>query len=670
MHSLASVLAREAAIAESFGRQLARTDAPAVSEAALETAIAGAEATTGVQLSGEQRAAAVSICTSGRGAELVEGVAGAGKTTMLRVVAAVFAEAGFEVLGTATSGQATRNLADDAGIGQSRTLASLIWRLDHRQLNLSEQTAVILDEVGMTDDVDLVRLTAHVEAAGAKLVLVGDHRQLGAVGPGGALGALVGRHPSAVHHLNENRRQHDPAERTALAALRDGEVSEAISFYLGQDRIHAEPARSDALQAAVDAWSADVAAGHRTGLYAWRRANVAELNGLARNWMESTGRLSGPEMVCPGGNTYRAGDQVVTLAPGPGGRPVTSERALVEAVHLATGAVQLRTSDGRQVRLIWEEAAADRLGYGYATTVHRSQGATVDKAHLFSDGGGRELAYVAMSRARESTHVWVVADDLDQAAEDLRREWSSERTPTWAIDTGVPAPDELTREIVANLTGEQKAQIAAVAHAGTKIMANALTAIRQPEVGASLADARSDLQQTQRARADLVAGSGVYRDTDAGRAVAELRFAQLERAAAERTAENIQRWRDRRSSAKHLDGRSRREAEAHQRWETHVAPEAARLDNLIALQKVAVEQLTGGYERRELAARQLAEQTGSLRRVASRLAAGLEDYRNQVDGISPPSVSGRSTVRRRQVRVTPPTPERGPQDAPSLGPWL
>ena len=152
-----------------------------------------------------------------------------------------------------------------AEIGESRTLASLIWRLDHRQLNLSEQTAVILDEVGMTDDLDLVRLTADVEAAGAKLVLVGDHRQLGAVGPGGALGALVARHPGAVHHLNENRRQQDPAERTALAALRHGEVNEAISFYLARDRIHAKPERSDALQAAVDAWSADVAAGHRTG---------------------------------------------------------------------------------------------------------------------------------------------------------------------------------------------------------------------------------------------------------------------------------------------------------------------------------------------------------------------------------------------------------------------
>lgn len=78
------------------------------------------------------------------------------------------------------------------------------------------------------------------------------------------------------------------------------------------------------------------------------------------------------------------------------------------------------------VHLGAEEAAADRLSYAYATTVHRSQGATTARAHLFADGGGRELAYVAMSRAREATHVWTVADDLGQAREDLVRDWSTE----------------------------------------------------------------------------------------------------------------------------------------------------------------------------------------------------------------------------------------------------
>lgn len=104
--------------------------------------------------------------------------------------------------------------------------------------------------------------------AGAKLVLTGDHRQLGAVGPGGALGALVARHPDAVHYLRENRRQHDPEERKALEALRDGDVTDAVTWYLGNGRVHPVEDRDAALQAAVDAWAADVAAGYETGLFA------------------------------------------------------------------------------------------------------------------------------------------------------------------------------------------------------------------------------------------------------------------------------------------------------------------------------------------------------------------------------------------------------------------
>jgi hypothetical protein len=574
------------------------------------------------------------------------------------------------VIGTATSGQATRNLSSEADIGESRTLASLIWRLDHHQLAITERTVVILDEVGMTDDVDLVRLAAHVEAAGAKLILLGDHRQIGPVGPGGALGALVSRHPSAVHHLMENRRQHDPEEREALAALRDGEVAEAISFYVGRDRIHATPDRADALQAVVDAWAADVADGHRTGLYAWRRANVAELNSLARSWMGSTGRLSGPELICPGGNAYRAGDEIVTLAPGPGSGLVTSERAVVEAVHPVEGTLDIRTSDGRSVHLSGEEASSDRLGYGYATTVHRSQGATVARAHLFADGGGRELAYVAMSRARESTHAWVVADDLGQAAEDLRRDWSSERTPTWAIDTGLPASDQLTKEAVADLTEGEKMRIAAVAHAETRFAARALSAIRPPEVAASLPEARDALARAEQARADLTAGCGVYQHTDAGRAATELTAAQVARTTAQQTAVNSQSWRDRRSSAKHLDGCIQREVEAQEGWETHVAPEVARLDNLIAGQKATLEQLTAGHERQEATARQIFEEASRLQRGASRLAAGLEEYRNDLYGIPRPPVNGRTPVRLGQPPVTPSTPSPQRQDAPSLGPQL
>ena len=221
--------------------------------------------------------------------------------------------------------------------------------------------------------------------------------------------------------------------------------------------------------------------------------------------MATTGRLSGPEVVCPGGLAYRAGDRVVTLAPGPDGSLVTSAAGHRRSRRPRQPARwSLRTDDGRLVRLAGEEAGAERLGYGYATTVHRSQGATVARAHLFADGGGRELAYVAMSRARQSTHIWAVADDLAQAVEDLRRDWSIGRSPTWAIDTGLPAADQLTANFFASLADDQRVQVAAVAHAQTKITATALTRIDLPVLVLAVADARAAQEHARDSKPGLI----------------------------------------------------------------------------------------------------------------------------------------------------------------------
>ena len=457
------------------------------------------------------------------------GVAGAGKTTMLRAVADAFERSGCEVIGTATSGQAARNLGHEAEIAQSRTLASLIWRLDHGQMALNEKTVVILDEVGMTDDADLARLAAYTELAGAKLVLTGDHRQLGPVGPGGALGALVKRHPDAVHYLGENRRQRDPGERQALEALRDGDVGEAVSWYAEHGRVHAVPSRDEALQAAVEAWAADVAAGHETGLYAWRRANVAELNRRARAWMEATGRLSGPELACPGGAAYRAGDRVVTLAPGPGGSLVTSERATVEARRRRQ---RLSRSPYRRRAAGPPRAARSRRrpagATAYATTVHRSQGSTVARAHLFADGGGRELAYVAMSRARQS-HPCLGRRRRrgPSRRRPLRRSGSARRTPSWAIrHWACRATRRPYAERRGRTPGERRGPCGRPRPGPNEVQRRRRKGRQAARGQKSWAQLVPRLARAEQDLSDLRAGAGTYRGTEAGRAVSDLARAQ------------------------------------------------------------------------------------------------------------------------------------------------
>lgn len=115
---------------------------------------------------------------------------GSGRTTALDAVQTALTCEGYQVLGTATSGQAARTLAREASV-ESFTVASLLARLDRGSEQLDNRTVVVLDEAGMTDDQDLLRLVEATTEAGAKLVLVGDDRQLSAVGPGGSLAALV-----------------------------------------------------------------------------------------------------------------------------------------------------------------------------------------------------------------------------------------------------------------------------------------------------------------------------------------------------------------------------------------------------------------------------------------------------------------------------------------------
>lgn len=471
------------------------------------------------------------------------------------------------------------------------------------------------------------------------------------MGPGGALGALVARHPGAVHHLRQNRRQHDPDERKALEGLRDGDVADAVNWYVDNGRVHAIRDRDDALQAAVETWAADVAAGHDTGLFAWRRANVTELNRRARAWMQASGRLLGPELACPGGATYRAGDRVMALAPDSSAGLVTSERATVESADLASSSLVLLTDDGRRVSLSGEATGAERLGLAYATTVHRSQGSTTSRAHLFADGGGRELAYVAMSRAREGTHAWLVADDLAQAAEDLRQEWSTRRTPTWAIQTGVPAPTVTTREALAALADPGQARLVALALAQAKACGDALVRLGPDSSRSELADARAALRRAEQDLSDLKAGDGAYSGTEAGRAVSDLARAQATLTAAAWTAEHSPRWRERRAAAKESDALANQLAEAGQRWQAHVAPEAVRLQGAILERRRVVDKLVARNERQVSRGRVTAERGQITKRAANGFSVALDGYRDRLDGTEGHTLKQVTAAIRRALRV-------------------
>ena len=413
-YTATAVLATEHTITHALER-FTRRPAQVVAHDVVGQVTAAKQTQCGHELSAGQRRAVQQICGSGRAIDVIVGVAGSGKTTALDVAARALETAGHRVVGTATSGQAARTLGHHAAI-PSGTVRSLLWRLDHGQVTLDERSVLVLDEASLTADIDLARLLLALNRARGKLVVVGDPRQLAPVGPGGVLQALVDRHPAIVTVLNQNLRQREPAERVALHHLRAGDVQAAVGFYAANGRIRIAPTRTETLAAMVDAWAADTAAGHDTLMLAWRRSSVADLNRLARVRAHQLGWLTGPDLDTPDGRSYAVGDPVVTLAPNYDGHLVTSQRGRVVAINQRAQTLTIATDDGRHVTLHGEALHQDHLDYSYALTVHREQGATADRSHYLAEGGGREHAYVAMSRARGPSIVHAIADNLHQAS--------------------------------------------------------------------------------------------------------------------------------------------------------------------------------------------------------------------------------------------------------------
>jgi hypothetical protein len=528
-------------------------------------------------LTAGQRDVVDALCGSGRAATVVVGVAGSGKTTALDAATTALEEAGYRVLGTSTSGQAARTLATEADIDAS-TFASLLWRLDHGSVTLDGRTIVLVDEAGMADDGDLARLTLAVERAGAGLVLVGDHRQLTAVGPGGALAAVLDRRRDLVVTLTDNVRQRNPAERHALAQLRDGDVSAAVAWYATDRRIGTERRRVDALVAMADAWAANLAAGHNAALLAWRRADVADLNRLARDHWARLGRLHGPDITMTGGRAYAVGDRVVALAPNPTAGIVTSEQLTITALTAAR--IDARTDDGRMVTMTGTAMDVRHLDYAYGLTAHRAQGATYERTHYLAAGGGRELAYVALSRARDRTNVYTVADDLAQAVDDLQADWGVERHQRWITHSGATIGRH----------PEPARAVATPKSADTPVPLE----VRR-------AEAYQRLDALERDLADLYAGAGRWHHTPQGDTARQRNDAtrRLDEARRRANAPTAKR-RDRRAAARSLDGLTAALDHAERRWQQISQPTADQLRRDIARTRHDLDRLQFDALRRHL----------------------------------------------------------------------
>ena len=390
------------------------------------------------RLNEDQRKLAAQLVYGSPQLTVVVGPAGSGKTSALAAAYRSWRTSDIPVVGTAVAALAARGMQSATGI-PSVTLTRLLNDLDEidprtrRPAGLRYGTVVVVDEASMVDTRTLGRLFDHVEQSGARLVLVGDTEQLPEIDAGGLFAALA-HHPD-TQRLSSNVRQNQEWEQQALQALRHNRPAEALLAYVEHGRVHVETPR--ALLSALAVSYADTAAtAGPLGVVALgaTRREVAALNDTIRAACYGEGRLGPDGIIIDTGADQldlRTGDVVVVTRNHREHGVLNGTRGQVTQIHPADRAITITTNDGEQHLLPRALLEAGDLQHGFALTVHRAQGITVDTALVFGTAAlTKEAGYVALSRGRVANHLFTSPAELkgvaraqpfDDAASRLRR---------------------------------------------------------------------------------------------------------------------------------------------------------------------------------------------------------------------------------------------------------
>ncbi len=409
----------------------------AVAESDRDTATARAEA-RGLILSAEQVEALAHV-TDGRDLGIVIGHAGTGKSAMLGVAREAWEAAGYRVRGAALSGIAAENLESGSGI-TARTIASLEQSWDQARDALSPRDILVIDEAGMVGTRQLERVLSQAADAGAKLVLVGDPQQLQSIDAGAAFRSLHDRHGGA--RIGEVRRQRAVWQREATRDLATGRTVAALAAYEAHGHVHAAASREAARAALIDRWDRDRQDDPEASRIILTHTNdeVRELNMAARERMRQAGDL-GPEVrmtVERGERSFALGDRVMFLQNDRG--LGVKNGTLGSITDVDRKAMTVRTDDGRAVRFDLKDY--DRIDHGYAATIHKAQGMSVDRAHvLASPGLDAHASYVALTRHRDGVDLHYGRDDF-ASSERLACTLGRERAKDMALDHAGADPAE------------------------------------------------------------------------------------------------------------------------------------------------------------------------------------------------------------------------------------
>jgi conjugative relaxase-like TrwC/TraI family protein len=353
------------------------------------------------------------VTQDGAGISLVVGYAGSGKTYATGAAVDAFHRGGYQVICTAPTGAAARELERETKL-PAPTLDALLGQLDRRDERLDRHTVVVVDEAAMVGTRKLARLLQHAERAGSKVVMIGDDRQLAAIDTGGAFRAF--RLRLGATELRGNHRQQTALGQDVAALFRTGRQDEAFDRLVAHGKVIVCRTEAEANAAQVRDWWHRFRDGQQAGMIAFTRAETTRLNTAARELMAEDGRL-GPNALQVGEREFRVGDQVVC------GRNARTRLGVVngtggQVIDLdpTRRSLTIRTDEGREVTLPgWYVAGQgfERpwVDHGYAITGHKTQGLSGDDFGVRpSTRADAHWAYVAASRHRFDLRLYLVEE--------------------------------------------------------------------------------------------------------------------------------------------------------------------------------------------------------------------------------------------------------------------
>ncbi|MQY24419.1 MobF family relaxase [Nocardia macrotermitis] len=374
-----------------------------------------------LRLDDGQHAIAHYLCTNATLVSVAVGPAGSGKTTAMKAVAAAWLAADLDVIPLAPSASAARQLGDALGI-RAKTIAALRTRAEHGlPTGLSPGAMILIDEAAMAATADLDAILALAREHDAIVRCIGDPEQLSAVEAGGIIRTLA--RDTNAPHLHNLVRFSDPDEADATLALRAGNLEQAWDFYNTHDRIThgmSHQLRHHILTAHLD----DTAHGISSIMIAATLDNVHALNTEAQAAHAATGRIdtTGPSIRLSDNHNGYLGDTILTRLNHRGIRVTGGIRDgtgidngdlwRIHHIH-PDGSLTATGIDHRGTVHLPADYLTRHVELGYATTIHRAQGSTVDHAYVLMDNiVGRALAYVGLTRGRHLNRIYLATDQL------------------------------------------------------------------------------------------------------------------------------------------------------------------------------------------------------------------------------------------------------------------